>query len=445
MLNSARQGVSQRAVIRGDQTLRLRRPPDEYVSLLTQDEQQFRSYVDSFEHDPQFQKLLSAGVITKLRLQGKVPRERYEEFMDVRLMAFLETSGIARREGWEADLLAPHAADRLVELAAKYEVAGGELLRYLRYMRWSDFAARGGTAGVLPVSGHDARNGASQIDLAVAPALVDLTEIIETTRGFVERYSVSEQDFLDLILGGDATPPVLAERFGCSLREAEEVLEAADRIYLVEPYSSSGDANRKTEHRSGSGDEAVAVVEIVDGQPSIQFEHESVYTQRYRISPNAPPDAGDAISAGRDLLMRARFINQRLSALSRLISALCNYQTEYLASGDMRHLKPLMQSDLARQLGEHASTICRLIRGKFIKTPWGNIPILFLCQSKTDVVARLIGRYPELTDQQVVIRLREDYDCAIARRTVAYHRGKRLRRNKRRVTAPNPNQASDAT
>ena len=46
------------------------------------------------------------------------------------------------------------------------------------------------------------------------------------------------------------------------------------------------------------------------------------------------------------------------------------------------------------------------------------------------MVARLIAQFPKLTDYSVVIRLREEFDCNIARRTVAYHRGKRLRRNK---------------
>jgi hypothetical protein len=63
------------------------------------------------------------------------------------------------------------------------------------------------------------------------------------------------------------------------------------------------------------------------------------------------------------------------------------------------------------------------------------MPLLFLCQSKTDVVARLIAEFPGLTDQEVVSRLREEYECYIARRTVAYHRGKRVRRNKRHKTA----------
>lgn len=130
--------------------------------------------------------------------------------------------------------------------------------------------------------------------------------------------------------------------------------------------------------------------------------------------------------------MRARYINQRLSALSRLITTLCESQREYLATGDARLLKPLAQAALARDLGEHPSMVSRLIRGKMIETPWGKIPLLFLCQSKTDVVARLIAQHPGLTDQEVVMRLREEYSCFIARRTVAYHRGKRLRRNKRR-------------
>ena len=123
-----------------------------------------------------------------------------------------------------------------------------------------------------------------------------------------------------------------------------------------------------------------------------------------------------------------------VSALSRLITTLCNQQLDYLGTGDVRKLKPLAQAELARQLGEHPSTVSRLIRGKVVETPYGKIPLLFLCQSKTDVVARLIAEFPHLTDQEVVSRLREEYDCFIARRTVAYHRGKRLRRNKRRKT-----------
>ncbi|HVF10781.1 MAG TPA: hypothetical protein VNA16_08260 [Abditibacteriaceae bacterium] len=60
-------------------------------------------------------------------------------------------------------------------------------------------------------------------------------------------------------------------------------------------------------------------------------------------------------------------------------------------------------------------------------------------------MARLIAHHAELTDQQVVIRLREEDDCASARRIVAYDRGKRLRRNKRRIAALQSSRESGAT
>ncbi|MDQ3815185.1 MAG: hypothetical protein M3347_14765 [Armatimonadota bacterium] len=437
-----RSNSTQRAYQREDMTLRMRRPPEEYVGLLSQSEQEFRSYVHSLEDNPLFSQLLKEGLIAKVRLRGKIPRVKYEEFMDQLLLDFLKSYNITEQEGWERDFLGPHALDRVAELAAKYQVPAGELTRQLRYLRSSG-------RGTLPdwerTRSYESSGDSpafNRVDIAPSEAMVDLSEIIETTREFVQRYDVSEQEFLDLILGGEATPEQLAAQFGCSLREAEEVLEAADRVYLVESYEIA--EHQMSGRKKGSGasqvqtdEEAVAFVQVVDGQLAIQFHHDSVYAQRYRIKPSALKELKtdpNLPAAAREVLTRARFVNQRLSALSRLIMALCSQQMEYLASGNPCHLKPLAQAELARQLGEHPSTVSRLIRGKMIDTPWGKIPLLFLCQSKTDVVARLIAQYPKLTDYEVVLRLREEYECYIARRTVAYHRGKRLRRNKRHKT-----------
>lgn len=417
-------------------TLRLRRPPEEYVSLLSQNEQEFRTYVHSFEDHPLFDSLVKEGVVSRVRLRGKIPRGKYEEFMDDALMDFLSAYKITETDNWEADFLSPHALSRVEELSKKYSIPHGILLKQLRYLRSNE-------RGALPQRPSPRSSDApayDTMDNASEQTVVDLTETIETTRSFVERYKVSEQDFLDLILSGEATPEILAKKFKCSLLEAEEVLEATDRVYVAQSYESSTPASQKRApqppHNVRSED-AVAFVRITEGQLSIQFDQESIYTQRYRIKRDPKVDI-NLPPAARDLLTRARFINQRLSALSRLITTLCSQQLEYLDSGDVRQLKPLAQAELARQLGEHPSTVSRLIRGKNIETPWGKIPLLFLCQSKTDVVARLIGEFPQLTDQAVVTRLREDYDCNIARRTVAYHRGKRVRRNKRRATPETP-------
>ena len=312
----------------------------------------------------------------------------------------------------------------------------------MKFLRYLSSTGASNMAGVLS-SGSGDRSGVgerpSMDDTMSGVALVDLTEIIETTRSFVERYEVSEQEFLDLVLSGEATAESLAEHFECSILEAEEVLEAADRVYLAQNYEGAGqmpDRKAPPARAVNSNDEPVAFVQVTEGELAIQFHHDSVYTQRYRIKPGAIKELKkDAPEDARDLLMRARYINQRLSALSRLITQLCELQIEYLESGDVRKLKPLAQAALARDLGEHPSMVSRLIRKKFVETQWGKIELIFLCQSKTDVVARLIAQHPALTDQEVVMRLREDYECFIARRTVAYHRGKRLRRNKRRKTA----------
>ena len=427
-----------RGDMRDDMALRMRRPPTEYVSLLSQSEKEFRSYVDSLETHPAFERLMSDGVIAKVRLRGKIPRDRYESFMDEQMMDYLNAYGITDHDDWEKDFLSPYALERAVEIAEKYGAPVGDTLRFLRYLtstgaqNLSGALASGGSPGAR---GEDGERP-SMDDTMAGGALVDLTEIIETTREFVEKYEVSEQEFLDMVLSGESTAEVIAEHFGCSTREAEELLEAADRVYLAQNYEGAGqmpDRKAPPARMVNSNDEPVAFVQVNDGELAIQFHHDSVYTQRYRIKPgaikelkqNAPEDA-------RDLLMRARYINQRLSALSRLITTLCELQVDYLESGDPRKLKPLAQAALARDLGEHPSMVSRLIRKKYVETQWGKRELIFLCQSKTDVVARLIGEHPNLTDQEVVVKLREEYECFIARRTVAYHRGKRLRRNKRR-------------
>ena len=428
-----RTGSYQRASHSEEMSLRMRRPPEEYVSLLSQNEQEFRSFVHSFEDHPMFDRLVSDGVVSKVRLRGKIPRGKYEEFMDEQLLDFLRDYKITDREGWELDFLSQHALSRVEELAAKYAVPHGILLRQLRYLRSSENGGLPQRAMTLSNNTADDSGSYDPIDSAASTdTRVDLTDTIETTRQFVQQYKVSEQDFLDMILGGEATADQIAAKFGCSLREAEELLDATDRVYLAESYENSHQPQSKKSGAQplGKSDDPVAFVQVIDGQLAIQFDHDSIYTQRYRIKRDTKQDANLAAIA-RELLTRARFINQRLSALSRLITTLCSQQMDYLACGDIRKLKPLGQAELARVLGEHPSTVSRLIRGKTIDTPWGKLPLLFLCQSKTDVVARLVAEFPGLTDQEVVSRLRENYECYIARRTVAYHRGKRVRRNKR--------------
>ncbi len=152
--------------------------------------------------------------------------------------------------------------------------------------------------------------------------------------------------------------------------------------------------------------------------------------QRYRIRLKSLDDPGavDRDPVVRELIDRARFINQRMSVLSRIIVALCERQRPFLSTGNAIELRPLSQADIARDLKEHQSTISRVIRNKTIGTTFGNLPMTYLCQGKTDVIARLVEANPDKPDIQIRDILLNDYQCRIARRTVAYHRGKRTRR-----------------
>jgi len=413
--------------------LTTRRPPQAYVDLLTKPERDFQEYVQELESDPAFRELVRDGVITTMRFGQRIPRHKYQEHMDEKLFLFLEESGITKHDGWADDLLAPSATLRARELAEKYKVPVGDMTRYLRYLAST---SRDDLLSRRPISPMPSSEPAyDPLDDAGEDPEIDLSDIIDITRRFVETYRLTEQEFLEQVLCSDMTPEELAQTHGCSIPEAEQVLEAAGRIQIAESYESPRIRSSTTSGSPVRPVEVIARIELTDEcEVATQFAHDSMYVHRYRIDPVLleGESAGTLNQRQREILASARYVNQRLSTLSRLIGAVCKHQEKYLVSADPADLRPLSQADLSRLLGEHQSTICRVIRDRWLDTPRGRLPLTFFCQSKTDVVARLVDKYPELPDNRVQEILEQEYQCRIARRTVAYHRGKRLRRQFRR-------------
>lgn len=423
--------------------LTTRRPPQAYVDLLTKPEKDFQQYVQELENDPAFRDLVKEGIITTMRFGQRIPRHKYQEYMDRKLFQFLEESGITQHEGWADDLLSPTATQRTRELAEKYNVPVGEMSRYLRYLAST---SRDDLLSRRPAMSRPSTEPAyDPLDDASSEPEIDLSDIIDITRRFVETYHLTEQEFFEQVLCGDMSAEELAETHGCSLAEAEEVLEAADRIQIAESYESP--RTRAPSHSVSTQRpvEVIARVEVTqDQQLTTQFANDSMYIYRYRIDPEVLMNRKTAqklTQKHREILASARYVNQRLSTLSRLIAAVCKHQERYLQTGDPVELRPLSQADLSRMLGEHQSTVCRVIRDRWVDTPLGRLPLTFFCQSKTDVVARLVNKYPDLPDNKVQEILAREYGCRIARRTVAYHRGKRLRRQFRK---PKKQQAAQA-
>ncbi|MBI2297750.1 MAG: hypothetical protein HYU66_02145 [Armatimonadetes bacterium] len=421
-----------RASVEVKAELAVRRPPRQLIDLLDTPEDQFRAYIDSIERRPVFQQLVEAGAIQRVKTRGRVPREKYEEYMDVQLMQFLRQYQVTRHTDWERDFLDRDALRHLPRLAEKYGAPAPKLQKMLEYYQrvTSDhYGINGfGHGGSLDDDEPD------YPELVPSRADVDMTDSIVLVREFVETYELDEETFRVEFMTGEPSAADLAARHHARLEDVVEVLEVLERLRIVETFVS-GTAGMQPAHSGHAqpveGIRPVANVLLTDHGRcvAIQFSEAGVYAQRYRTSPTALArlgELGDA-HAAEELLLELQWINQRKTLLCRLVMSVCNFQYRYLLTGDIHALKPLSQADMARDLGEDEATICRLLRDKFVETPYGVLDVRFFFQRKTDVVRRIVARFPELTDNEVRRILAEDYGTEISRRTVAYHRLKAVR------------------
>ena len=120
----------------------------------------------------------------------------------------------------------------------------------------------------------------------------------------------------------------------------------------------------------------------------IHVSSEIEYNSRYQIQ---VPSDQETDKDTAQLLDQLRLINQRKSLTFRIVMFIYEYQYRYFVSGDELHLKPLSQAQLSRESGEHESTVSRILQDKRIDTPTGVLPLKFFCQSKGEVVRRLIA------------------------------------------------------
>jgi hypothetical protein len=348
--------------------------------------------------------------------------------MDVQLIQFLRQYNIADHPDWERDFSDRMAKVRLRELAAKYGAPEGKLNRMIDYFQR---VSRDDYGDSYPFRSSSSEEEEDYVDLIPARADVDLGEAIMVSRDFVEKYEVSEEDFVRDFLNGDYDARFLAQKYDAELADVIRLLDALRSVHIAEAFISSGGTPETMTRSTGQGVPAaqpVARLVKTDGgrSVSLQFTDEGVYAERYRTSPTALArlDQVDLSERTRaeELLLELQWINQRKTVLCRLISSVCSYQYRYLLVGDLSALKPLSQADVARQLGEDEATVCRLIRDKYVETPYGTPELKFFFQKKTDVVRRIVQHNSNLTDNQIRQILERDYNCKISRRTVAYHR-----------------------
>jgi RNA polymerase sigma-54 factor len=130
-------------------------------------------------------------------------------------------------------------------------------------------------------------------------------------------------------------------------------------------------------------------------------------------------------------------LTQREQTLYKTMEAIMNYQKDFFLSGEEINLKPMVTKDIAAMVELDISTVSRVVRLKYVQTPYGVYPLKFFfseSMSKGDEevssheVKKIISdtvagedRHNPYTDF-TLCNIRNDKGYDIARRTVAKYR-----------------------
>jgi len=128
-------------------------------------------------------------------------------------------------------------------------------------------------------------------------------------------------------------------------------------------------------------------------------------------------------------------INRRTTTIYQIICHLKEIQYRFFQSGNPEHLLPLTQSELARRMKIHPSTISRSIANKSILTPQGEEKTLkfffskkrvenflgkIFQQEKEEIKRKILLR--PLTDKMIQKRLEREYQIKLSRRSISKYR-----------------------
>lgn len=129
-------------------------------------------------------------------------------------------------------------------------------------------------------------------------------------------------------------------------------------------------------------------------------------------------------------------IEQRRQTIKKVIEAVAFFQQDFFFNGN-QGLKALTLKDIADEIEMHESTVSRAVRGKYVETPSGTLPLKFFFKRgfsdgnedrSSEVIKNLIcklidaeDKQKPLSDQKIVELLKEE-NLFVARRTIAKYR-----------------------
>ncbi len=409
--------------------------PRSVVDVYALTERDFRRLTKELETDERFKKLIDKGVLRKVRLKGRIPQHKYEEYMDEALVAFLKDNGITDHYDWQKDFFDNDALRQKHRLAKKYGVPVGKLvpiLRYCEYLRELGTGARS-----MPVS---LDTGAPDfLKFSSAPQdLFDTQPCVEKIRRFVERYDLSMTEFRALFFCHEPDENEIAEKVGASFPEIRAILGIVERIQVLNAFQL--DVQKPT--KSAGREKVKPVAEFIHSGQSfdvtLRFLSDDVYDVKYRFA--MPLEKEPNLSRKEmEFIDRLKAVNQRKNLLCRIIIMAFRFQYNYLLSSDPLDLQPLKQTQAARILNEEEASISRLIRDKFVRLPDDSVvPLKFFFRKVGDTVSSLINvlekreleegrRHRPFTDVELQRILAERYGVKLSRRSITYHRNKTMK------------------
>jgi RNA polymerase sigma-54 factor len=133
-----------------------------------------------------------------------------------------------------------------------------------------------------------------------------------------------------------------------------------------------------------------------------------------------------------------RAIEQRRRTIIKVTECIVEKQKDFFERG-VAHLRPMILRDIAETVGMHESTISRVTSNKYVHTPQGIFELKYFFNSSiermgdddsiaSESVKQAIKKIITTEDKnsplsdQAIVKMLEDQDIKIARRTVAKYR-----------------------
>ena len=257
--------------------------------------------------------------------------------------------------------------------------------------------------------------------------------------------AIGREEFSKFLYGQKTSIKEIVEKCNLSPEEAKIFKNFIDKFQLKQIINEPS-LNYLSPPSSGSRAFRIASIEKIEGNLVICSLSEENYLCRGKYSINY--DRFEELVRGEELtpsqineisrlFKKLDLINRRTTTIYQVLYHIKEIQRPFFELGNPDDLFPLSQSELARRIDVHPSTISRVIFNKSIFTPQGKEKLLKFFFSRERIENFLQKIFNEerekvrkgiilkpLNDEMIQKKLSAEYEIEISRRTVCKYRQK---------------------